>query len=151
VWGCGTHNGGSARGYQAIFVPSATLGSLGHDGQPAVCLYIAALEVNVLGCRRPGDELRAAHGWRAALKMDDLGIGGGQFFAFAPAHANSDVILSYPPSMPISSVISPFSILSTVMPGELHLLLPGRRRRADRDVIEGLPWRVPPSVHWPTT
>ena len=41
-------NGGSARGYQAIFVASATLGSPGYDGQPAVYLYIAALEVNVL-------------------------------------------------------------------------------------------------------
>jgi hypothetical protein len=28
--------GGSARGYQAIFVASATLGSPGYDGQPAV-------------------------------------------------------------------------------------------------------------------
>jgi hypothetical protein len=45
------HNGGSARGYQAIFVPSAALGSPGYDGQPAVYLYIAALEVNVLNCR----------------------------------------------------------------------------------------------------
>jgi hypothetical protein len=44
-------NGGSARGYQAIFVASATLGSPGYDGQPAVYLYIAALEVNVLNCR----------------------------------------------------------------------------------------------------
>jgi hypothetical protein len=43
--------GGSARGYQAIFVPSAALGSPGYDGQPAVYLYIAALEVNVLNCR----------------------------------------------------------------------------------------------------
>jgi hypothetical protein len=48
-------NGGSARGYQAIFVPSATLASPGYDGQPAVYLYIAALEVNVLNCR---DEVR---------------------------------------------------------------------------------------------
>ena len=45
--------GGSARGYQAIFVPSAALGSLGWDGQSAVYLYIAALEVNVLNCRIP--------------------------------------------------------------------------------------------------
>jgi hypothetical protein len=44
-------NGGSARGYQAIFVASATLGSPGFDGQPAVYLYIATLEVNVLNCR----------------------------------------------------------------------------------------------------
>jgi hypothetical protein len=43
--------GGSARGYQAIFVASAALGSPGYDGQPAVYLYIAALEVNVLNCR----------------------------------------------------------------------------------------------------
>ena len=43
--------GGSARGYQAIFVASATLGSPGYDGQPAVYLYIAVLEVNVLKCR----------------------------------------------------------------------------------------------------
>ena len=43
--------GGSARGYQAIFVASATLGSPAYDGQPAVYLYIAALEVNVLNCR----------------------------------------------------------------------------------------------------
>jgi hypothetical protein len=45
-------NGGSARGYQAIFAPSAALGSPGYDGQPAVYLYITALEVNVLNCRR---------------------------------------------------------------------------------------------------
>ena len=43
--------GGSARGYQAIFVPSTTLASPGHDGQPTVYLYIAALEVNILNCR----------------------------------------------------------------------------------------------------
>jgi hypothetical protein len=43
--------GGSARGYQAIFVPSTALASPGYDGQPAVYLYIAALEVNVLNCR----------------------------------------------------------------------------------------------------
>jgi hypothetical protein len=49
-----THNGGSARCYQAIFVASATLGNPGFDGQPAVYLYIAALEVNVLNCRRQG-------------------------------------------------------------------------------------------------
>src|SRR5512140_1001494 len=40
--------GGSARGYRAIFVPSTALASPGYDGQPAVYLYIAALEVNVL-------------------------------------------------------------------------------------------------------
>jgi len=44
--------GGSARGYQAIFVPSTVLASPGYDGQPAVYLYIAALEANVLNCRR---------------------------------------------------------------------------------------------------
>ena len=44
--------GGSARGYQAIFVPSADLGSPGYDGRLAVYLFIAALEVNVLNCRR---------------------------------------------------------------------------------------------------
>jgi hypothetical protein len=43
--------GGSARGYQAIFVPSAALGSPGYDGQPAVYFYIAALGVNVLNRR----------------------------------------------------------------------------------------------------
>jgi hypothetical protein len=46
--------GGSARGYQAIFVPSTALASPGHDGQPAVYLYIAGLEMNVLNCRRQG-------------------------------------------------------------------------------------------------
>ena len=45
------HSGGSARCYQAIFVPSTALASPGYDGQPAVYLYIAALEVNVLKCR----------------------------------------------------------------------------------------------------
>jgi hypothetical protein len=39
---------GSARGYQAIFVPSTALASPGYHGQPAVNLYIAALKVNVL-------------------------------------------------------------------------------------------------------
>jgi hypothetical protein len=43
--------GGSARCYQAIFVPSTALASPGYDGQPAEYLYIAALEVNVLNCR----------------------------------------------------------------------------------------------------
>jgi hypothetical protein len=37
------HNGGSARGYQAIFAPSTALASPGYDGQPAVYLYIAVL------------------------------------------------------------------------------------------------------------
>jgi len=41
-------NGGSARCYQMIFVPSTALASPGYDGQPVVYLYIAALEVNVL-------------------------------------------------------------------------------------------------------
>jgi hypothetical protein len=35
--------GGSARGYQAVFVPSTALASPGYDGQPAVYLYIAML------------------------------------------------------------------------------------------------------------
>ena len=48
------HIGGSARCYQAIFVPSTALASPGYDGQPAVYLYIAAFEVNVLKCRKPG-------------------------------------------------------------------------------------------------
>jgi hypothetical protein len=47
----GIQIGGSARGYEAIFVPSTALGSPGYDGQPAVYLYIAALEVNALNCR----------------------------------------------------------------------------------------------------
>ena len=53
-------NGGSARGYQAIFVPSAALSSPGYDpldGQPAVYLYITALEVNVRYCRDEVDHL----------------------------------------------------------------------------------------------
>jgi hypothetical protein len=49
-----TQNGGTARCYQAIFVPSTALASPGYDGQPAVYLYIAALEVNVLNCRCGG-------------------------------------------------------------------------------------------------
>ena len=43
--------GGSARGYQAIFVPSTALASPVYDGQPAEYLYIAVLKVNVLNCR----------------------------------------------------------------------------------------------------
>ena len=39
----------------AIFVASATLGSPGFDGQPAVSLYIATLEMNVLNCRSECD------------------------------------------------------------------------------------------------
>jgi hypothetical protein len=49
--------GGLARGYQAIFVPLAAFSSSCYDsmdGQPAVYLYIAALEVNVLNCRDEG-------------------------------------------------------------------------------------------------
>jgi pimeloyl-ACP methyl ester carboxylesterase len=42
------HIGGSARGYQAIFVPSTALARPGYDVQLAVYLYIAALEVNAL-------------------------------------------------------------------------------------------------------
>ncbi len=37
------HNGGSARGYQVIFVPSTALASPRYDGQPAVYLYIVGL------------------------------------------------------------------------------------------------------------
>jgi len=48
------HIGGSARCYQAIFVPSTALASPGYDGKPAVYLHIAALEVNVLKCRDQG-------------------------------------------------------------------------------------------------
>jgi hypothetical protein len=50
-------NGGSARGYQETFVPPAALTSPGYGpigGQPAVYLYIAALEVNVLKLPRTG-------------------------------------------------------------------------------------------------
>src|SRR5271169_1148058 len=47
-------NGGSARGYQAMVVLSTALTSPSYDGQPAVYLYIAALEVNVLNCRVEG-------------------------------------------------------------------------------------------------
>jgi hypothetical protein len=50
-------NGGTARGYEAIFVPSNALGSPGHDGQPAVYLYSAALEVNALDRRWERDEI----------------------------------------------------------------------------------------------
>ena len=45
------------RGYQAIFVPLAAVRSPGYsplDSQPAVYLYIAALEVIVLDCRGEG-------------------------------------------------------------------------------------------------
>jgi hypothetical protein len=47
-------NGGSVRGYQAIFVPLAALSSPGYSpmgGQPAVYLYITALEANCRFCR----------------------------------------------------------------------------------------------------
>jgi hypothetical protein len=47
-------NGGSARGYQATFVPLAALSRADYgqmDGQPTVYLYIAKLEANVLNCR----------------------------------------------------------------------------------------------------
>jgi hypothetical protein len=49
-----THNGGSVRGYQAIFVLLAALSSPGYSpmgGQPAVYLYITALEANCRFCR----------------------------------------------------------------------------------------------------
>ena len=39
---------------------SAALGSLGYGGQPAVYLYIAPLEVNVLNCRGQGAHLGGA-------------------------------------------------------------------------------------------
>jgi hypothetical protein len=42
-------NGGSVRGYQAIFVPLAALSNPGYSpmgGQPAVYLYVTALEAN---------------------------------------------------------------------------------------------------------
>ena len=58
----GRHNGGTARGYQAILVPLATPSSPGYaqlDGQPAVYLYIAAVEMNVLICRWAGALLLA--------------------------------------------------------------------------------------------
>jgi len=62
------YTGGSVRGYRAIFVPSTALASPGYDGQPAVYLYIAALEVNVLNCRGEGRALagRARRPGRAA-------------------------------------------------------------------------------------
>ena len=50
-------NGGTARGYEGNVVPLTALASHGYgpmDGQPAVYLYIAALEVNVLNCRVEG-------------------------------------------------------------------------------------------------
>jgi hypothetical protein len=46
--------GKMVRNLDLLFVPSTALASSGYDGQPAVYLYIAALEVNVLNCRRPG-------------------------------------------------------------------------------------------------
>src|SRR5947207_8041144 len=60
------HIGESARGYHAIFVPSTALASPGYDGQPAVYLYIAALEMNVLNCRRQG--LPDCHGAGASVR-----------------------------------------------------------------------------------
>jgi hypothetical protein len=45
-------NGGSARGYQAIFVSLAALSSPGYGpieaSQPYIYIYIVAIEVNVL-------------------------------------------------------------------------------------------------------
>jgi hypothetical protein len=61
----GVQLGGSARGYQAIFVSLADLSSPGYgpiDGQPAVYVYIAAIEVNVLNCRRALTRDRHASG-----------------------------------------------------------------------------------------
>src|SRR5947207_12891136 len=45
------HIGESARGYQAIFVPSTALASPGYDGQPAVYLYIAFVRGDARSCR----------------------------------------------------------------------------------------------------
>ena len=47
--------GGSARGYQGIFVPFAALSGPGYDGQPAIYLYIAVFGANVRFCRCSGD------------------------------------------------------------------------------------------------
>jgi hypothetical protein len=60
------HNG-SACGYQAIFVPSTALASPGYDGQPAVYLYIAVLEVNVLNCRIPRVRRWSSKGWPGTI------------------------------------------------------------------------------------
>ena len=43
-------------------MPSTALASPGYDGQPAVYLYIAVLEVNVLNCRGQGRAPRARQG-----------------------------------------------------------------------------------------
>jgi hypothetical protein len=51
IKGRAAQTGGSVRGYQAIFVPLAAVRSPGYsplDGQPAVYLSVAALEVIVL-------------------------------------------------------------------------------------------------------
>ncbi len=68
-------NGGSAHGYQAIFVSSAALASPVYDGQRAVYLYIAVLKVNVLICRgQTGSsaaglyETLAMPGWSVAAR-----------------------------------------------------------------------------------
>ena len=54
----GELNGGSVRGYLGIFLccwpPSAVPVMAQWTVSRAVYLYIAALEVNVLNCRRPG-------------------------------------------------------------------------------------------------
>jgi hypothetical protein len=83
--------GGSARGYQAIFVASATLGSPGYDGQAAVYLYIAALEVNVLNCRRPGGlscrRSDAGSVWHQLARRSGRGVRSG-LLAVAPGGAS---------------------------------------------------------------
>jgi hypothetical protein len=53
-------------------VASATLGIPGYDGQPAVYLYIAALEVNVLNCR---DDERLLRSRAVALPKDFASVG----------------------------------------------------------------------------
>jgi hypothetical protein len=78
-------NGGSARCYQAIFVPSTALASPGYDGQPAVYLYIAALEVTssiaadrvFLDCRGAGILVRRAHRTGPVTSTVKLGAGHG--------------------------------------------------------------------------
>jgi hypothetical protein len=71
-------NGGSVRGYQAIFVPLAALSSPGYSpvgGQPAVYLYIAALEANCPLMPRTGSSVAgltqdvAVPGWPAASRQ----------------------------------------------------------------------------------
>jgi len=61
-------NGGSACGYQAIFVPLAALTSPGYSpmgGQPAVYLYIAALQADARYCRE-ARTIRQFKSWRSS-------------------------------------------------------------------------------------